>query len=104
LFSLDEIKNAFVSYYRNLFTTASSKNIELCTSSICSKVFKEMNNNLIAMFTDDEVKLAIDHVVSTLVSVVSHIKYKRKECLIYLSGPWPISLSFCARVVFNYVY
>ena len=53
-----EIEEAFVGYYRNLFTTAKPKNVELCTSSLCSKVSIEMNNKLVEMFI--EVKMALD--------------------------------------------
>jgi hypothetical protein len=56
----DAIEDAFMSYYQNLFTMARPKNVELYTSSICSKVTMEMNDKLLAPYTEEEVKMALD--------------------------------------------
>jgi hypothetical protein len=50
------IDEAFVRYYRGLFTFAKPQNMEKCTSAISSKITDEMNDKLLATFTKEEVK------------------------------------------------
>ena len=56
----ESIEGAFVNYYSKLFTSARSRNVEACTSTIDGKVTMEMNNCLTAVFTMIEVKQALD--------------------------------------------
>ena len=58
--TVESIENAFVRFYEELFTMASPANMEVCISSINSKVFTLMNKNLLANFTIEEVKNALD--------------------------------------------
>jgi hypothetical protein len=57
---VESIEEAFVNYYGELFTLASPTSMEDCTASITSKVSTSMNNNMLAEFTTEEVKKALD--------------------------------------------
>ena len=61
----ETIEGAFVNFYEDLFTIASTVNMELCTAAIDSKVTTLMNNNLLAEFTNEEVKTVLDQMVPT---------------------------------------
>ena len=61
----ETIEGAFVRFYEDLFTTASTENVEICTAAIDSKVTTLMNNNLLAEFTNEEVKNALDQMTPT---------------------------------------
>jgi hypothetical protein len=61
----ETIEDAFVRFYKDLFTTASTKNMETCTAAIDRKVTTLMNNNLLAEFTNEEVKNALDQMAPT---------------------------------------
>jgi hypothetical protein len=54
------IEAAFVRYYNGLFTLASPSNMEQCISALGGRVFDEMNMKLIATFTKEEIKQALD--------------------------------------------
>jgi ribonuclease HI len=56
----EAIEGAFVNYYSKLFTSASPRNVEACTSAITGKVTVAMNNCLLATFTMAEIKQALD--------------------------------------------
>lgn len=56
----EEIEDAFVRYYRGLFTSSKPQNMERCISAIGSNVSAEMNARLTATFTKEELKWALD--------------------------------------------
>jgi hypothetical protein len=49
-----------VSYYTKLFTSTGPHSIDKCISVIGDRVSTEMNEKLIATFTTEEVKFALD--------------------------------------------
>jgi hypothetical protein len=51
-----EIEEAFVGYFRSLFTSTRPQNLEKCISAIESNITEEMNNKLLATFTKEEIK------------------------------------------------
>jgi hypothetical protein len=53
---ITEIEEAFVGYYRGLLTSTNPQNVGKCISAISSNITDEMNEKLIATFTEDEVK------------------------------------------------
>jgi hypothetical protein len=61
----ETIEKAFVSFYDNLFTSARPNNMENCTDAIRSKVSDVMNCNLMAEFTNEEVKQALYQMAPT---------------------------------------
>jgi hypothetical protein len=56
----EAVEAAFVNYYTNLFTSTIPHNVESCIFAIDGKVTKEMNAKLIASFTVEEIKQALD--------------------------------------------
>lgn len=54
------IEEAFVGYFQGLFTSARPQNVEKCISALSNKITREMNDKLVATFTKEEVKQALD--------------------------------------------
>jgi hypothetical protein len=57
--SLEDIKVAFVHYFSNLFTAGHIENLEECIQGLCLKVTEAMNEELLKVFTSNEVELAL---------------------------------------------
>jgi hypothetical protein len=55
-----DIEAAFVGYYKGLLTSARPQNVDKCISAIGSIITDEMNDKLLATFTKEEVKQALD--------------------------------------------
>jgi hypothetical protein len=56
----EAVEAAFVNYYTTLFTSTIPHNVDSCISAIDGKVTEEMNANLTASFTVEEIKQALD--------------------------------------------
>jgi hypothetical protein len=57
--SPEDIEVAFVNYFTNLFTAGTTGNMEECLQPIIPKVMETMNKELLKIFTDEEVNLAL---------------------------------------------
>jgi hypothetical protein len=57
--SNENIANAFVQYYHNLFTTAEPRNISDCLHAIDRKVSPKMNEQPLAAFTEEGVSRSL---------------------------------------------
>jgi hypothetical protein len=58
--SKEEIKNASVSYFQELFTSGTNLEVSACTEALDCKVTESKNQKLVAAFTMDEISVALN--------------------------------------------
>lgn len=56
----EDIEKAFADYYKDLFSTGMSLEIDACTRALKKKVTWEMNTKLVAEFTVEEISTALN--------------------------------------------
>jgi hypothetical protein len=59
-----EIEEAFVSYFRTLFTAGENLEVEASTGVVQRRVTQAMNNRLLAEFTMEDISTALNQMVA----------------------------------------
>jgi len=60
----EEIESAFVSYFQELFIGGSNLEVAACTEALNRKVIEDMNQKLVAVFTLEEISVALNQMPS----------------------------------------